>query len=409
MLLIQATSSPGGQLNGLYHHAKQRFNCQGGQMHLLALVEARGHVCSRYRIEAFEPWLKHFNVTISYQAIEKSPLRRLRQMQSAKGFDGVILQRRLLDPLAFRALRKAAKYLVFDFDDAVLYRDSYAARGHHCPRRQARFEMTVTAADMILAGNSFLASLAEQHGAPAANIHYMPTCIDLSAYEKLRAARKPRNDHQLVMVWIGSSSTLKGIESTSRIWNRIGQCVPRATLRVVCDRFPVFDHLRVEPVHWSESTEIENIVSADIGISHVPDDLWSRGKCGLKVLQYLAGGLPVLTNPVGVHQEMIQPGKNGFLVDKNEQWIEAVRWLDRFRDATAEMAQAGIETIRQGYDIADWGPFFVDRVAPGAIPANFDTRQMKIPDQPLKNWKLDQADQPGQMSSTTVTARSPQA
>ncbi|MFM7131482.1 MAG: glycosyltransferase family 4 protein [bacterium] len=385
-------------------------------MHLLALIEARGHVCSRYRIAAFEPWLKFFNVKITYQAIEKSPLARLRQMQQAKDFDGVILQRRLLDPLSFRALRKAANHLVFDFDDAVLFRDSYAARGHHCPRRQARFASTVAAADMILAGNSFLATLAEQHGAPSANIHYMPTCIDLAAYEKIRAARKPRTDDRIVMAWIGSSSTLKGIEAASPIWNRIGLSVPKATLRVVCDRFPTFDHLPVEPVVWSESTEIKNIVSADIGISHVPDDLWSRGKCGLKVLQYLAAGLPVLTNPVGVHGEMIQSGKNGFLVDKNEEWHEAVRWFDRNRDCLAEMGEAGIETVRQGYDIADWGPFFVDRVAPGAIPADFDTRQLKsvedfthVADTGSRNWKRDTADLPGQMSPAPARLRSPQA
>jgi glycosyltransferase involved in cell wall biosynthesis len=362
-------------------------------MQILALVEAPGHVCCRYRITAFEPWLKRFGVQITYQQIEKKPLARLRQMQSAGRFDSVILQRKLLDPLSFGALRKSARHLIFDFDDAVLYRDSYATRGHHCPRRKARFEQTVRSSDVILAGNSFLLSLADQHGARGSSLHYMPTCVDLDSYERSRLKRPDRADDRLVMVWIGSSSTLKGIEATSELWERVGRKVQNLSFRVVCDRFPKFQNLQVEPVRWSEATEIENIVRADIGISHVPDDLWSRGKCGLKVLQYLAGGLPVLTNPVGVHREMIRPGQNGFLVSSNDEWLEAIRWLARNPDLLKEMGTAGMETIRHGYDVADWGPFFVDRVAPGVVPLS-GNRLEKLSEQsddlsPAKSWMLD--------------------
>lgn len=337
-------------------------------MELLALVESPGHVCCRYRIAAFEPYLRYFGVNVTYQAIAHSAPVRLAQMHAAGRFDAVILQRKLLDSVSLAALRRSAKFLAFDFDDAVVYRDSYSPKGHHCPRRKVRFSNTVRCADQILAGNSFLAQLAEDHGARSQKVRYMPTCVDLERYETIRAeaARRPADD-PFVMVWVGSSSTLQGLEATSGLWNGIGEHVPAAVLRVVCDRFPRFDRLAVEPVVWSEETEIEWIVASDAGVSHVPNDLWSRGKCGLKVLQYMAAGLPVLTNPVGVHVEMIRSGRNGFLVQEPREWIEAVRWLAANRDRAAAMGRAAMDDIRRGYDIADWGPFFVDWVMPGAV------------------------------------------
>ena len=83
----------------------------------------------------------------------------------------------------------------------------------------------------------------------------------------------------------------------------------------------------VVAVPWTEATEADVLAAGDVGISWVPDDLWSRGKCGLKVLQYQAAGLPVLANPVGVHPEMIAPGVSGFLAATADDWVEAVRAL----------------------------------------------------------------------------------
>ena len=70
---------------------------------------------------------------------------------------------------------------------------------------------------------------------------------------------------------------------------------------------------------WSRETETAELAEGDIGIAYMPDDSWSLGKCGLKVLQYMAAGLPVVANPVGVHREMIVHGETGFLADTPER------------------------------------------------------------------------------------------
>src|SRR5207247_2446440 len=121
----------------------------------------------------------------------------------------------------------------------------------------------------------------------------------------------PRLCVGLTLVWIGSSSTLRSLEQIGPTLKAIGHAFPSLRLKLICDRFAKFDPLAVENIHWNETTEAEEIAAADIGIAWMPDDDWSRGKCGVKVLQYLAAGLPVIANPVGVHNDMVRPNETG--------------------------------------------------------------------------------------------------
>ena len=128
-------------------------------------------------------------------------------------------------------------------------------------------------------------------------------------------------------MWVGSSSTLRSLESAAPVLEEVGRCVPGVQLKLICDRFFRLRHLPVIECPWSTAGEAEAIVAGDIGVSWIPDDLWSRGKCGLKVLQYMAAGLPVIANPVGVHPEMIRPGQNGYLATTAAEWVEAITRL----------------------------------------------------------------------------------
>jgi glycosyltransferase involved in cell wall biosynthesis len=277
-------------------------------MKALALVDAPDHVCCRYRIRAFEPALAASGWSLTVEALAPGLLARPRQLLRARGVDAVILQRKLLPRWQLDLLRRAARRLVFDFDDAVLYRDSYDPRGPSCRRRAARFARTVRLADAVLAGNDFLAECALRAGARPERVRVLPTCVDTQRYRP-PAARPGREG--LDLVWIGSASTLQGLERQRPLWERLGREVPGLRLRVISDTFPRFEALPVVPVPWSEATEAAELAAGDVGISWVPDDLWSRGKCGLKLLQYQAAGRPAVANPVGVHALLIAPGVSG--------------------------------------------------------------------------------------------------
>ena len=328
-------------------------------MRALALVEAPGHVCCRYRVRAFVPAFEAAGIDLVIEGLERGPLARLRQFWRAGDYEAVLLQRKLLPPWQLAWLRRHVKRLVFDFDDAVLYRDSYDPRGPHCPRRAHRFAQTVACADMVLAGNDFLAECAERAGASPNRVQIIPTCVDTAKLQP--AAFNPERNSRtgLDLVWIGSSSTLQGLERERALLERIGREVSGTRLRLICDRFASFGPLEVVPIVWSEETEAGDLAASDVGISWVPDDLWSRGKCGLKLLQYRACGLPVITNSVGVHSRIVHHAWDGLLADDTESWLEAVRLLARDVELRQAMGRAARAATVVNYSIAAWENAFV--------------------------------------------------
>ncbi len=315
-------------------------------MHLTALVDHPDHVCCRYRLAAFRPFLERAGGSLDLVPLPGRWWGRLplyRRLQGA----AVVLQRRLLPAWELERLRRSARLLLFDLDDAVFLRDSYALRGLHSVRRLHRFAATVRACDAVIAGNAFLAAHASRWAGPNC-VHVIPTCVDPAAYP----AGRPKPDSDCVqLVWVGSSSTLRGLEAIRPTLEEIGRRVPRARLKIICDRFLHFDALPVAERPWDAADEAEEIAAADVGISWAPDDDWSRGKCGLKVLQYMAAGLPVVANSVGVHAEMVRHGETGFLADTADEWVEAVGRLARDPELRRRMGAAGRRLLEERYSV----------------------------------------------------------
>lgn len=313
-------------------------------MRLAALVESMDHVCARYRLRAFAPALAAAGHTLELHALPRDLWGRLTVARSLGDADAVILQRKLLSRPEVVLLRRTVRRLWFDVDDAVWMRDSYATKGFDSRKRLGRFRATVRAAEAVIAGNSYLAEHATRAGAQAAWV--IPTCVDVHKYP---VARHTRDGAQLV--WVGSSATLRGLEAVAPLLNAIGEHVPNVQLKLVCDRSFQPGRLPVVEVPWAEATEATEIAGADIGISWVPDDPWSRGKCGLKLLQYMAAGLPVVTNPVGVHAEMVRHGETGFLATSEADWVEAVRKLAGDPELRRRMGAAGRKLVEERYSV----------------------------------------------------------
>jgi glycosyltransferase involved in cell wall biosynthesis len=214
-------------------------------------------------------------------------------------------------------------------------------------RRQRRFAAMIAAADAVAAGNVFLSVQAARWTAPD-RVHVIPTCIDVARYDP---ALHERCGQRVQLVWVGSSSTLRGLELVRPLLEEIGQRCPEVRLKLICDRFLDLDRLPVVACPWSESSEAAEIADADIGISWVPDDAWSRGKCGLKVLQYMAAGLPVVANPVGVQAEMVRHGATGFLAETADQWVHAISRLANDPILRRRMGQAARQRVAAEFSV----------------------------------------------------------
>jgi glycosyltransferase involved in cell wall biosynthesis len=324
---------------------------------LTALVESAEHVCARYRLSAFRPALERAGHHLDLRPWPKHWWSWLALPAALRPYDAVIVQRRLLPPWQLALVRRGARQLIFDFDDAVFLRDSYARRGLHSVRRLRRFQRMVAAADAVVAGNSFLQTQARRWTA-AARIRVVPTCVDLARYPLAEHRRTLAAGAQLV--WIGSASTLRGLIAVQPVLEELSQYLPGLQLKMICDRFLDLTHLPVQRRAWSEATEAEELAGADIGISYVPDDLWSLGKCGLKVLQYMAAGLPVVANPVGVQADMVRHGETGYLVETPQDWLEAVSRLCDDPALRQRMGRAGRRYVERDYGVSAGGAAWVE-------------------------------------------------
>ncbi len=316
-------------------------------MHLIALVEARNHVCCRYRLAAFRPFLEAAGHTLELCPLPRRWWARLYLLRRLRGAI-IILQRRLLPAWEVALLRRVARHLVFDFDDAIFLRDSYSPKGLHHAGRLRRFAAIVRSSDAIVAGNQFLAEQACRWTLSRHVVHVIPTCVDPARYLP-RPTTNP--GHGLNLVWVGSSSTLQGLEAITPLLESIGCQVPGVRLKLISDRFFSLKHLPIEQCSWQEAAEAREIAAGDVGISWIPDDLWSRGKCGLKVLQYMAAGLPVVANPVGVHPEMIQQGHTGYLALTEREWIDALTRLAQDTTLRQAMGQNARERVESEYSV----------------------------------------------------------
>jgi glycosyltransferase involved in cell wall biosynthesis len=315
-------------------------------LRLVALVESVDHVCCRYRLAPFCATLACAGHHLAIRPLPRSPFGRLAIGYGLDESEAIIVQRKLLPVWVVELLRRRVRKLIFDFDDAVWLRDSYSSRGFVDPKRARRFEAIVRACDLVIAGNEYLAAEAARHTA-ADRVIVIPTCVEPSKYTVSQHA----NYRNVQLVWVGSASTLRGLEQFKETLSAVGQGIPGIRLKLICDKFMQIPNLAVDACMWKQETEAEDIAAADIGISWVPDDPWSRGKCGLKILQYQAAGLPVVANPVGVHRDMVRDGETGFAANSTEEWVRALTRLANEPGLRLRLGSAGRRQLEDRYSV----------------------------------------------------------
>ncbi len=318
-------------------------------MRVVALVESVDHVCCRYRVAAFRTALAAHGHSLDIRPLPRTTFGRFGIGRNLNA-DAVIIQRKLLPSWAIALLRRRVPRLIFDYDDAVWLRDSYSPRGFDDPKRTRRFAATISACDLVVAGNVFLAEAARGFTTPD-RVVVIPTCVEPKNY--------PVANHQqrgsLQLVWVGSRSTLRGLEQFAPTLSAIGRAVPGVRLKLVCDRFLKIPGLPIDECVWRADTEAAEIASADVGIGWVPPDPWSEGKCGLKIIQYQAAGLPVIANSVGVQTEMVRDWDTGFLANSTEEWVAAVTRIASDANARHRLGTAGRRQAQDRYSVAAGG------------------------------------------------------
>jgi len=322
---------------------------------LLALTEGADFVCYRYRVEAFRAALAERGWELERLPLARGARGFLGQLRQISRADAVVLQRFLLPWWRIQLIRRAAKKLIFELDDALFLRINTSKKPPYSARRRRRFRWTVRLADLCSVGNSFLGQEAALERGDAAQIRVVPTCVDHARYP---LAKHQRAGSDVQMVWVGSGSTMQSLYDAYPGMLNAATRLPGLTLKVICDVFPDLAGVHILPVRWSSQTEAEEIAAADIGIAWHPDHPWCLGKCGLKVLQFMAAGLPVIANPIGVHSDLVVHGETGFIAETPEEWGDAIAALAQSPDLRRRMGAAARARLVQHYSVERWGPRF---------------------------------------------------
>lgn len=280
--------------------------------------------------------------------------RRVSQLRQAGQADLLWLEKEALPWLPWaieRALIPTDVPLVVDYDDAVFHRYDM-----HCSRAIRRLlgiklDRLMESATLITVGNPYLADRAKAAG--ASRVEIVPTVVDLTAYT-IRSAPLPT--HSPSIGWIGTPSTWS--EYMVPLMPLLQQVAEAhgARIAVVGAGRAGNEHPLLDNFQWTEDSEVERIHSMDIGIMPLTDTPWARGKCGYKLIQYMACGLPVIASPVGVNAEIVEHGVNGFLASTEAEWTNALRTLLSDAALRMRMGEAGRRKIERDYSLEVWGP-----------------------------------------------------
>ncbi len=247
----------------------------------------------------------------------------------------------LLGPAWLERLFARRRPMVFDFDDAIYLLDTSPAnawaRALKSPDKAAAL---CRLAHGVTVGNETLAVFARQH---AARVTVIPSSIDTDLYRPPDRAPNRRP----VVGWTGSLTTLRYLEELLPALRRLRQTCD-FELRVIGGEVRA-DGLDVSCLPWRAQTEVADLATLDVGLMPLADDPWSRGKCGMKALQYMGLAIPAVVSPVGANTEIVRDGVNGFWAKSPEEWVDRLALLLRDSGLRKRLGQAARQTVEQEY------------------------------------------------------------
>lgn len=283
--------------------------------------------------------------------------RRLKVFCQRDQFDIIWIEKEALPwfPLWVEAIFLRDLPYVLDYDDAVFH--NYDSHPLAIVRWffGKRLDRLMSKAALVVAGNEYLAKRA--HIAGAKWIEIVPTVVDLGRYPTPVYFDIDHFDNPLRIVWIGSPSTVGYLKLLEQPLRSISQKLS-LVLRVVGAELKMTG-VNIECIPWSEETEVKSISDCHLGVMPLFDSLWEQGKCGYKLIQYMACGLPVVGSPIGANVQIIESGVNGFFATSNDEWVSSLECLLFNTHLRLRMGKAGRTKVEAMYSIQVMGPKMV--------------------------------------------------
>jgi len=246
------------------------------------------------------------------------------------------LERELV-PERFTLERYAGTRRLLDIDDAIWLNKSKFS------------ERIAASCHGVIAGNDFIATHYKDHGA---RVWTIPTSIDS---EKWRPARSKR-DSKWTVGWTGSSSNLKYLYLIEKSLAAFLRGRPDVRLLIVCDKRPVFKSITAEHwvfARWSPENEVRLLQMMDVGLMPLADTEWSRGKCALKMIMYMAVGIPSIVSPVGVGKQLVEQNEVGIAAETESEWYDVLNHLHLEQDVASRLGAQGRKLVEDQFSVKE--------------------------------------------------------
>lgn len=282
---------------------------------------------------------KHISLII------RAYMHRLSILLNARSYDLLWIEKELfpwLPAWAEGLLAKMKIPYIVEYDDAIFHRYDLFPNKAVRAVLGGKIDAVMCSASIVIAGNDYLAKRAMLAGAKRVEI--LPTVIDLERYKP----NQNINSHIFTIGWIGTPVTSRYLHHVRSALAEV--CQNNRARVVLVGSGPVsLNGVPVEVRPWYEETEVEDIRSFDVGIMPLPDSPWERGKCGYKLIQYMACSRPVVASPVGANKQIVEDGVNGFLASTKDEWVRALNTLINDHDLRVRMGNAGRKKVEMHY------------------------------------------------------------
>lgn len=290
------------------------------------------------------------NLTTKLFIFFKSAFRRMKDVFRSNEFDIIFVQREAFmtgSTFFEKKFASSSAKLVFDFDDAIWNHDvSEGNKKFGWLKDPSKTGRIIAMSDLVIAGNEYLKNYASGFNK---NVIIIPTTIDTDEYKSVESGR---NNNKVVIGWSGSITTIRHFELAVPFLLKLSEKYgDRIEFKVIGDGNYKNRELNITGIPWQKETELQELSSFDIGIMPIPDDDWSKGKCGLKGLQYMALEIATVMSPVGVNSSIINDGVNGFLANDVEEWTAKISQLIDDKNLRLKLGKAARQTVVDCYSV----------------------------------------------------------
>ncbi len=321
-------------------------------MEIAFLVSRLDKPSTKFRIIAYLPLLRESGIQAEVFPLSKAKIGRWRVFSHVHLYNLVVIQKKLFSHVELAYIRKQSQKLVYDFDDAVMFKKG-EKMDMNKPLRNKRFDRTIRLCDHVIVGNQFLK---EESRLESDRISVLATPVDTDKYFPVE---KSGSRKEVMIGWLGSKSTIRYLKTLTPVFSELQSRFHDVHITVVSDSFEGIEEITAIKKIWREDEELQDLQSFDIGIMPLPDDPWTKGKCGFKLLQYQAVGLPVVCSPVGVNRKMIVDGVNGFHAHTAQEWFDRLNQLISSPGLRNQMGKVGRERVAKEYSLQALWPKFL--------------------------------------------------